>query len=416
MARASGTFETNERNSQVIRSDGQVARAVDIGVSDSAPISLKQTNILSTDNSTTTPLSAGDTFTGTSELNYYNDVMVTVKTDQDGILYMEFSPDGVNWDTSLSFQYKTDRINAPHILVKGPRYYRTRFENTSASAQTFLRLDTSYSHYNKLTSPINGVVSENYDAQNTRPTNYKYEVAGGKRQGRTTWNKFGYNDDVDTTNEELIASFGESINIMTSADTLDIVSTSTQDVSGGTGANLLQITGIDGDFNIVSEFISINGTTPVTTVNSYLGVNRVNVINSGSNLANVGTVTIDDTAGTVGVQAQLPPNGSVTQQCIFHTPINYNFFADWLFINANKTSGGSTPKVTIRGYSYSRVTNTRYEVFRYTIDTSAENTISISPSQPFTIGGREILYFTADTDTNNTSVSVRFSGILERVV
>lgn len=45
-----------------------------------------------------------------------------------------------------------------------------------------------------------------------------------------------------------------------------------------------------------------------------------------------------------------------------------------------------------------------------------ENHLEIRPSQPFQIGGREVLYFTASTNTNNTEVAMRFSGIEERVL
>lgn len=374
--------------------------------------------VKSVDNSSTSTLTAGSTFTGTAELNEHSDVMVQVTTDQNGTLYMEFSPDGTNWDTSLTFYYDTARINPPHILVKGYRYYRTRFTNTSASAQTYLRLDTYFGGFQKLTAPINGTLAENYDAIVTRPNEYKYEVAMSKRQGRTTWNQFGYNNDVDTAGGEhtIWSSVGGDFAVMTSADTLDVVSASANDVNTtGTGARQIFIDGIDANGLQQTETVNMNGLTPVTTSNSWLGVNRVYVISSGSSDYNEGNIAITDTAGTVGVQAFIPAQGSVTQQAIFHTQANHKLLTDWLYININKLSGGASPVVTIKGYSYSRVTDTRYEVFRETIDTSVENTIELTPSQPFVIGGREVLYFTAETDTNNTVVNLRFSGIEERV-
>ena len=127
------------------------------------------------------------------------------------------------------------------------------------------------------------------------------------------------------------------------------------------------------------------------------------------------TATYTGTGGTFGTQAQIPSGDSVTQQAIYHTQINHNLLADWLLCNVNKVSGGSTPTVTIRGWSYSRVTETNYEIFRMDIDTSVENFVELRPSQPFPIGGREVLYFTAESSLNNTIVSLRFSGIEQRV-
>lgn len=58
----------------------------------------------SSGNSTTTSLANGATFTGTAEQTTHPDVMVSVKTDQNATYYLEFSNDGTNWDTSLTFK------------------------------------------------------------------------------------------------------------------------------------------------------------------------------------------------------------------------------------------------------------------------------------------------------------------------
>lgn len=193
------------------------------------------------------------------------------------------------------------------------------------------------------------------------------------------------------------------------------MSTSTQDAAGGTGCSFILVSGIDANFLAIEEYITLTGTTTVTSVNSFLGVNRIVAITTGTNNSNVGDITAEDNGGTVGIQAEVPAGSSVTQQCIYHTQINHNLLLDWMLLGALKISGGSSPRVTIKGFSYSRVTNTAYEVFRVNIDTEVENHLEIHPSQPFTIGGREIFYLTADTNTNNTEVSGRFSGIEERI-
>ena len=194
---------------------------------------IKPTGVVSINNTTTTPLGIGATYTGTGELNDYTGCFITVSTNQNGVLYTEFSQDGTNWDTSLSFNYDTTRINPPHQFEKGSRYFRVRFENTSGFAQTHLRIQTSYGTFGKLTSPINGMLAENFDATVVRPTEYRLEVAMGKRQGRKTWNKFGFNQDVDTASPEVISSFGGDFSIMTTADFLSVVSTSANDTSAG---------------------------------------------------------------------------------------------------------------------------------------------------------------------------------------
>lgn len=378
----------------------------------------------STNNTTTTPLTNGSTFTGTSDLNTSPDVMVYVATDQNGVLYCEFSQDGTNWDTSLSFQYNTGRINPPHVFVKGYRYFRVRFTNNSGSDQTYFRLSTYYGSFNKLTSPINGTLAENYDAIVTRPSDYESEVAMGKRQGRNVWNKFGYNLDVDT-GTEIIASWGGAFDpttdVMTTAQTFTITYdtvTNGGDGSGTTGATQLLFTYIDENFLSQTATHTLSNTGSDVTSFTGIGINRVVVLANGGAGYNNNDITITATTDTT-TQAQIPAQNSTTQQLIFHTQINHTLLADYLRFKILKPSGGGTGKGLIIGYSWSRVTQTRYEVFReaYATSTTNDQTIEMRPSQKFPIGGREVLYFVIQDDSgNDTVVSGRFSGIEERVL
>lgn len=368
----------------------------------------------STLNTTTTILTAGTTFTGTGELNDWEDVMVQIDTDQNGTFYCEFSPDGTNWDTSLSFIYDTTRINPPHKFIKGYRYWRARFTNTSASDQTYLRLYTYFGQFDALTSPINGTVAENFDAINVRPTDYHYEVAMGKRQGRTTWNKFGYNDDIDT-GTEVVASFGGLFTKMSTARTLSVVSTSAQDGVAGTGATNVIIDGIDANRLAQTEVVTMNGTTPVVTSTTWLGVNRMAIYLCGSNESNVGTITATATTDLT-TQGEIPIGNGSTEQAIFFTQDNHTALMDYLLINATKLSGGSSPVIIFKGWVYSFVSQAKYEVFRHTMDTSVENTVEIRPSQPFVVGEKSVFWLEATTDQNNTVASCRFSLIEERII
>lgn len=369
---------------------------------------------VSTLNTTTTPLTAGSTFTGTGELNDWEDVMVQIKSDTNGTFYCEFSPDGTNWDTSLSFIYDTTRINPPHKFIKGYRYWRARFTNTSATDQTEFRLYTYFGQFDTLTTPINGTISENYDAIAVRPTDYHYEIAMGKRQGHTTWNKFGYNDDIDS-GTEIIASFGGTFSKLTTARTLSVVSTSAQDGVAGTGATTVILYGVDENRLSQVEVVTMNGTTPVITSNTWLGINRISIYLCGSNESNVGTITATATTDLT-IQGEVPIGAGTTEQCIFFTQENHTALLDYLLINANKLSGGSSPVLTIKGWVYSFVSQAKYEVFRYNLDTSVENSVELNPSQPFVVGEKSVIWFEATSNQNNTVVSVRFSLIEERVI
>jgi hypothetical protein len=364
-------------------------------------------------NSTSTLLNAAAVFTGTAtDVSTYSDMVISVATDQHGTYTIQFSTDGTNWDSTLTRYYRTDQINVPHRFAITRKYMRVTFTNTSASNQTYLRLQTILGSTGDLNIPTDSVMSQDYDATVVRPTKFEYEVALGRRQGNTTWNKFGYNADVDTAATEVIAAFGGAFTPLTTASTLTIVSASVDDDGSpaGTGANSIVIIGVNANRVAQTEVVTLNGTTNVVTSTTWLGINRAAVYLAGSNLANVGTITITATTGGT-TQATIPTGEGSTQQAIFFTQDNHNFLADFLSINVEKTGGGATPKCRIKGWVFSAVSNAKYLVYNALIDTAADSSKTINPSQPFVIGEKSCLWFEATTDTNDTFVSCRFSGI-----
>lgn len=368
-------------------------------------------------NSTTTALNDGQSFTGTAvDVSRYPSVTCSVFTDTDCDMYMEYSPDGTNWDSSLSYQVSAS-INEIHRLSNGKKYFRLRISNDSGSNQTFMRAQTVLGSQTALNAPANLTLGLDADATVVRPTNYNYEVAINRWANSQTWNKFGYNNDVDTGSSETIWAPGGNITLLSSASTLDVVSGSSDDDGSpaGNGAQSIQIIGVDSNRDIISETVVMNGTTTVTTSGSFLGVNRVQIISSGSAEGNVGDITISATTGA-SIQSFIPAGESVTQQCVFFVPTGHTFLTDWLYFNINKISGGGSPRVTINGYVKSFLTNTIYQVFETIVDTDVENTVELKPSQPFVVDQEGVLYFEATTDTRDSSVAMRFSGVLVRNV
>lgn len=198
-------------------------------------------------NSSTAAINTGSNFTGTWEEVRDSDVVVSVATDQDGYYEIQFSPDGTNVDSTLTRYYRTSQINVPHRFTVTRRYFRVAFYNNSGTNQTYFRLQTLVGAFSNLNIPVDSTMSQDYDAIATRPTDYTTEVALGRRQGHTTWNKFGYNTDIDVGTDEVIAEFGGAFNQKLAAgETLDIVSSSADDANpSGTGVRQLVIYGVD---------------------------------------------------------------------------------------------------------------------------------------------------------------------------
>lgn len=372
-------------------------------------------NKVSSDNSSTTALNNGNAFTGSwEECADYQSVVVALSTDQNCTFQIQFSPDGTNVDSTLTRYYRTNQIEPPHRFTVTRRYFRVVVTNDSGTNQTYMRLQTLLSDSTDLNVPLDATMAQDYDALSVRPSDFHTEVALGRRQGAETWNKFGYNQDIDSgSGEEIIASWGGTFQYLTSGETIDIVSSNADDTLAGTGAQRVIIWGVDENWNPQTEIVEMNGTSTVTTTSQWIGINRIAIYKAGTGLKNAGD--IDVTANTSGYQmAQMKAGEGTSQQCIFYVPQGHQFLAEWLYFNALKTSGGGNPEILFKGYVYSDVATAEFEVFRAELDIQREINKTINPPIPFVIGEKSILWFTADTDTNNSAVNCRFSGELVR--
>lgn len=83
-------------------------------------------SILSSANSSTTPLANGESFIGEGELVSAPDVFIGGKTDTNGDITISFSADGVNYDSNIPYQYAANTAFA-HKFIKGYRYFRLKF-------------------------------------------------------------------------------------------------------------------------------------------------------------------------------------------------------------------------------------------------------------------------------------------------
>ena len=159
--------------------------------------------------------------------------------------------------------------------------------------------------------------------------------------------KFGQNASVGNS-VETIWQQGGLYSYPPSATTMTVSSSDTNDTSAGTGARTIQILGLDGDYNEISETITMNGQTAVTTTNSFLRVNRALVLTAGSGGANAGIIYVGTGTVTSGVPANIYTtiNGDGTNQSLqafWTVPANYSAYIYQTNISTGTTS--ATPAV-----------------------------------------------------------------------
>ena len=169
----------------------------------------------------------------------------------------------------------------------------------------------------KITNPRSGV------------SNFFVELVAGHVGGMSAVNQFGNNNNITTQPADIWDAgrdvVGDAIfdyPFLTSAETLDIVSSSTDDTSAGIGARTLRIQGLNADYEEIQEIITLNGTTNVPTTQPYLRVNNVRVLSAGSAGFNIGKITAISQSSASRV-AQINPIENKSLMAIFTVPAEH---------------------------------------------------------------------------------------------
>ena len=158
---------------------------------------------------------------------------------------------------------------------------------------------------------------------------FELQVARGQISYHKTIFKFGFNSDIDNSLETVWAQ-GGLYSHPSSASTMTVSSSSTADTSAGTGARTVEIFGLDADYNEVSETITLNGQTAVTTTNTYLRMNRAIVRSAGSGEQNAGVIYVGTGTVTAGVPANkyatIAVGDNQTLMCVWTVPAGYSAY------------------------------------------------------------------------------------------
>jgi hypothetical protein len=248
-------------------------------------------------------------------------------------------------------------------------------------------------------SSNNGVISSVTRFGKYEP--FDLQVARGQVTGHTVLNIFGYQPSV-TTAFIPVWENASTYTYITSASTLTLVSTSTSD---DTNAKIL-ISGLDSNFNPISETLVLNGTTGVTTINSYFRVNSLLMTSPGTGqTTNVGTITLKQSSNVI---AQINIGISKSQSTIYTVPAGYSFFLDLAEVNTSNSYTGSTI-ITYKVQAINNNTGVKLNVLQqpfvsiYTANRS---------SDPFVYTEKTDIQWQLSTSTGTVAAGVIITGKL----
>ena len=300
---------------------------------------LRNTGEIDNGNSSTSALNAAATFTGTGkDVSEFTSVVVACKTDQAGTLYIEFSPDNTNWDSSLTFSVLAS-TNEIHRLTVTRKYMRVRFTNTSASNQTYFRLQTISGYQTSLTSALNSTIQADADAQAVRPLDFNLMVAEGLYENRQNTIKDGINDDIDTGSvpQDITNERGAYAGFPTGAvEAGEIV------VSGAdTGTVYYSYLASDTSTEYVFGSKAIAGAGTYALGHNIWRCNFAYFVSTNVAVFNVGTITIRNTPTTANVFCIIGIGYSQSYCAAYTVPYGSSIYIDRFSGNVKGSTSGS---------------------------------------------------------------------------
>jgi lipopolysaccharide export system protein LptA len=181
---------------------------------------------------------------------------------------------------------------------------------------------------------------------------FDLQVARGQITMHSSFCQFGINNTVGQANETIWIGSNQ-YSFPTSASVLKISSSSADDASpSGTGAQTVQIQGLDANYNAISEVVALNGQTAVNTTKSYLRVNKMIVLTAGTGGTSAGFIY----AGTGNVNAGVPAvvvnqTGLVaneTESAFYTVPAGYTAFINMWTMSSGNTTADAWTRFTLR--------------------------------------------------------------------
>jgi len=237
---------------------------------------------------------------------------------------------------------------------------------------------------------------------------FELQVARNQIMGHNTANIFAYGTTPATAN--LFRTVWENMATTdyvfpSAASTMTLVSTVITDTA------TITITGLDASYNLISESLALNGTTGVTTVNSYFRINNI-AVSAGSATNPTGVITLA-TGGVTYAQINTQVVSGVTssigtsQMAVYTVPNGYTFYG--YRYGAYSSFNGNTANYT----TYRALSNASSGVQKVIVQTPFNTTYDVQRHFPFPYAsGSDLRFQVASSAATAAVVSINIGGVL----
>ena len=197
------------------------------------------------------------------------------------------------------------------------------------------------------------------------------QVSRGKVPGVVQVNVFGYGNNVTNAGFTNLWEDG-TYNFPSVATTMNVSSSSASDDAN----SYVTITGLNANYDMISETVRLNGTSNVATTSEFFRVNAFNMISPGTGQnTNVGTVILRNSANA----AMMYPGVGRMQNSWYSIPAGYSLYVRNINIFSGETKTGATPTwFYYRVRNHNNITGMHYNV----LTTSWQNEYKVQRNNP----------------------------------
>jgi len=228
------------------------------------------------------------------------------------------------------------------------------------------------------------------------PNDFYLEVAKGNVANHSFIHKFGVNFDIDNSSEpETVWSAGGLYpwSSLSSAQTLYVLSTDAGDTMD------VEIQGLDADYELQTETVTLTGTTAVTTTNTFLRVFRMS-----ANANNDGDITARVTSASGTIVAQIDTDYAQTLMAVYTVPAGKTAYLTTLDTSVQKNKDAQIrlfQRPTGEAFRITHMAETFESSYRYDFTTP----LKFPEKTDLEVRASEV-------ESNNTRVTANFDLVL----